>query len=514
MRKKPQFHSSGYRILVVDDEIGIIDSLSVVLRRNGYDFVGETDPLKAIELIRQEHFDLLILDYLMHPIHGDYFVEQVRKFNKDLYILLLTGHRDMAPPLETLRKLDIQAYCEKGDKFDQLVLLVESGIKSIMMHKTIRSVQDGLNKILKAVPKIYQLQPLDSILEEILREIIPIVDGENAFILIDDVSGVTEERNSIFRGIGRYNIKVDGLMDLLDPELMEHIGKCRMRNEVVLFEEGIILPLINEKKRSLGVIFVENLQNEMRHLQQGIKILEIYANQAASSLSNAYLHSMVNMKNDELKNTYSQLHRSYIDTIEALRQAVDAKDLYTRGHSDRVAYYSVLIGAEMELPESELELLKISGYFHDIGKIGTADDLLVKSEKFSAEEYEEIKKHPLKGAEILSAVSMLKSTVPIVQSHHERVDGTGYPHGLKGEQIPLLSRIIAVADAFDAMTSDRHYRSRVDIEVAKNQLLSGIGTQFDDVVVDNFIHVLENYNGMTGLLSANQFRKLATPSFG
>ena len=111
MRKNQQKIRSDYRIIVVDDEIGIIDSLSVVLSRSGYDITGETDPQKAIELIKEKHFDLLILDFLMSPLHGDEVVEQIRKFNKELYILLLTGHRDMAPPLETIKELDIQGYC-------------------------------------------------------------------------------------------------------------------------------------------------------------------------------------------------------------------------------------------------------------------------------------------------------------------------------------------------------------------------------------------------------------------
>src|SRR5689334_23133913 len=116
MRKRNQNSAAGYKILVVDDEAGIIDSLSVVLKRNGYDFTGITDPLEAIELVRNEYFDLMILDYLMYPIHGDKVVQTIREFDNDLYILLLTGHKDLAPPLETIRALDIQGYCEKSDR--------------------------------------------------------------------------------------------------------------------------------------------------------------------------------------------------------------------------------------------------------------------------------------------------------------------------------------------------------------------------------------------------------------
>jgi DNA-binding NtrC family response regulator len=129
LRIKNTINKEDFKIMVLDDEQGIIDSLSIFL--TSYHFTGITDPLKAIEMIKAEHYDLLILDFLMMPIHGDQVVEEIRKFNSDLYILLLTGHKDLAPPLETIKKLDIQGYCEKSDKFDQLLLLIESGLKSV-----------------------------------------------------------------------------------------------------------------------------------------------------------------------------------------------------------------------------------------------------------------------------------------------------------------------------------------------------------------------------------------------
>ena len=486
MRKKSQAASTNFKILVVDDEIGIIDSLSVVLKRSGYHFTGIIDPLEAIERIKSEHFDLMILDFLMYPIHGDKVVENIREFNRELYILLLTGHKDLAPPLETIRALDIQGYCEKSDRFDQLLLLVESGIKSISQMRTIKKFRDGLNEILQAVPKIYSLQPIDSILEDILSEIMPLVDSENAFILVDDTTDMIAGNKSIFKGIGKYKAEINYFMEMLSPSLMEHIGFSRIARQVVKLEQGVILPLINEFQQAIGVIFVES-----KNIEDGLKLLEIYSNQAASSLNNAFLHSLVNMKNEELNKTYDQLKLRYMDTIEALRQAVDAKDIYTRGHSDRVAYYSVKIGEASGLPPFELETLRISGIFHDVGKIGTADDILLKIDRLEDKELEEIQKHPLKGARILSAVSMFKDVVPVVKCHHERMDGTGYPDGLKKDVIPKLARIISVADAFDAMMSDRMYRSKLNLEEAKQQLISGSGTQFDEEFVSTFIKLMD-----------------------
>lgn len=482
MRRKKTESISPYKIIVLDDEIGIIDSLSVVLTRNGYDITGVTAPLDAIEMIRVGNYDLLILDFLMQPINGDKVVAKIRAFNDELYILLLTGHKDMAPPLETIRALDIQGYCEKSDKFDQLILLVESAIKSIMQVRTIKRFQDGLNKILESVPKIYQLQPIGSILGGILIEVMYFVDSKNAFILVDSTENMNSMHNSIFRGIGQYNTGIEEFMAMLDPELMERIGYARTTKKTERLETGVILPLVNEYRQTLGIIYIESANYESE-----IKLLEIYANQAASALNNAFLHSLVNTKNEELIKTYAELKKTYIDTIEALRLTVDAKDEYTCGHSDRVAYYSKKVGEGFGLSTDEIDLLSTAGIFHDIGKIGTADDILKKSNELTASEYDVIKQHPLKGAHILSALSMFQDVVPLVRSHHEWIDGSGYPEGLKGDEIPFLARILTVADAFDAMTSNRRYRTKLDIKHAKEQLLNGAGIQFDAEVIDVFI---------------------------
>lgn len=485
MRKKVLRNTKGYRIFIVDDDIGILDSLSVVLKQNGYNCVGCQDPLEGIEILKEEHFDLLILDYLMNPIHGDVMVEQIRQFNKELYILLLTGHKDIAPPLETIKKLDIQGYCEKSDRFEQILLLVESGIKSVSQMNTIKKFRDGLNKIIQAIPKIYQLQPITNILEDILSEILPLVNSQDAFILVDNLTD--EENKSLFMGMGKYKTDVGNFIDMLDADIMDSIGSARENKKEILLSKAVILPLMSEQFQTIGVIYAD-----CEITEEGIKLLQIYAGQAASSLSNAFLHSMVNVKNEELKVTYENLKTRYLDTIEALRLVVDAKDTYTKGHSDRVSKYCVNVGKELGLSEQEIDILRISGFFHDIGKIGTTDDILLKSDKLSREEYEEIKKHPSKGANILSAVSMFHDIVPIVRYHHERIDGKGYPAGLKGKDIPFLSRIISVADAFDAMMSNRTYRTKLSIEEVKAQLRDGAGTQFDQTAVDAFIRTIDS----------------------
>lgn len=338
MRKNMQSVSqTGYKIIAVDDDEGIVDSLSVFLKRSGYELTGVTNPLEAIERVRNEHFDLMLLDFIMDPIHGDQVVEEIRKFNKELYILLLTGHKDLAPPLETIKRLDIQGYCEKSDKFDQLLLLIESGIKAINQMNIIKRI------------------------------------------------------------------------------------------------------------------------------------------------------------NDELKEASKKLEQAYMESIETLRYTVEAKDPYTRGHSDRVSEYSVLIGKYLGLSEEDLHTLKVGGLFHDVGKIGIPDAILLKPGKLTNDEYSEIKNHPAIGVHILSNAKIFAEIIPIVKHHHERYDGFGYPSNLKGEDIPYFARIAAVADTFDAMTSRRTYRDSLGLDIVKDEINKNKGIQFDPQIADIFLNILENH---------------------
>ena len=205
---------------------------------------------------------------------------------------------------------------------------------------------------------------------------------------------------------------------------------------------------------------------------------------------------MIKTMNEELLASKEQLVKSYLETIEILRYTVEAKDTYTRGHSERVSEYSVLIGKKLGLPQSDLKTLKIGGLFHDIGKIGIADSILMKTGKLTNSEYNEIKKHPIIGKNILSNASIFQDIIPIVLYHHERYDGKGYPEGLRGNDIPLLARIVCVADSFDAMTSKRSYRDVLDYDYVKNEIKSQSGTQFDPVIATTFLDVLNNENNL------------------
>jgi putative nucleotidyltransferase with HDIG domain len=169
-----------------------------------------------------------------------------------------------------------------------------------------------------------------------------------------------------------------------------------------------------------------------------------------------------------------------LDLVRALVSSVDAKDPYTCGHSERVAMLARRLASELNLKDEEIECVYLGGLLHDIGKIGTPEHILRKEGRLEDEEFRIIKQHPEVGYNILSGVHKLGPIRDVVLSHHERLDGRGYPRGLKGDDIPLLARIAGIADAFDAMTSDRPYRARMPMEKVRSEIERGIGTQFDE----------------------------------
>jgi len=189
---------------------------------------------------------------------------------------------------------------------------------------------------------------------------------------------------------------------------------------------------------------------------------------------------------------YMKMRELYADTVRGLAAALEAKDKYTRGHSDRVAVYSAAIARQLRMPEGEVEKVEYTGLLHDIGKIGVPDELLSKSGQLRTDEFQRIQQHPVTGAKILSEISFLRDVAATIRCHHERLDGRGYPNGLTEQDIPIHARILAVADAYDAMTSDRPYRRGYPPEEAVRRLLAGCGKQFDPEVVKAFVEELKN----------------------
>ncbi len=213
---------------------------------------------------------------------------------------------------------------------------------------------------------------------------------------------------------------------------------------------------------------------------------------------NEELESRIKAVTEELNEKLDDIQHLFVSTVKALSSAIEAKDTYTSGHNERMLDYTLAILEELrESPEFDFDYeeargtLQLAVLVHDIGKIGIPDDILQKPGSLTNQEWDEIKKHPDKGVSILEPIKELKEVTDVIKHHHERYDGTGYPEGIKAEEIPLISRIIAVADTFDAMTSDRPYRKRASDEKAVEEIKNCAGTQFDPVIVEAFLKANE-----------------------
>ncbi len=200
-------------------------------------------------------------------------------------------------------------------------------------------------------------------------------------------------------------------------------------------------------------------------------------------VSSALEYYQLKYDNDKLINDLKEL---FSGTIKAIMEALDAKDSYTSGRSRRITYYSILIAKQLGLSTIDIGKVELAGMLHDIGMIGVSDEILYKVDSLTQEEYDEIKKHITYSVKILEDIKQLKDVVEIIKYHHEKYDGTGYPFGIKGEDIPIGSRIIAIADAFDSIISNRIYRNQTSHEQALEEIKKGAGTQFDPVVVKAF----------------------------
>lgn len=271
--------------------------------------------------------------------------------------------------------------------------------------------------------------------------------------------------------------------EIYEPSLGKHLiinSAPVFRNEEIIGFIHSFLDITKQKEN-------EKSNNDLIDIYAG-SINELKARHiGAQKGRDAFLNML-----EDISESYKELEDLFMKLILVMVNSLDAKSPWTKGHSERVSMYAEQIAKQMLIDEDEIKDIKLAGLLHDIGKIGTYDYLLDKPGKLTREEFDIVKKHPDQGADILKEIKQLRDIIPYIKYHHEKLDGNGYPHKLKGDTIPLGAKILHVADSFDSMTSDRPYRPAPGIKYALSEMEKYKGTQFDPHVIDAFLEVLEN----------------------
>ena len=328
--------------------------------------------------------------------------------------------------------------------------------------------------------------------ELVLRESSGALDTEHASLfLINEESGHLELNKAIgFSEDELDNIKILGSWEVVNGQVVKKGNPLIVNNihtdpafkkrnlpflrQKLPIHSFLAVPLRSDKK-VIGVLIVSNRKRTgCLFTKEDEGFLMGLSNHIAIALMNAKL--------------YKRLKDLYVNTIASLVKALEAKDPYTGGHSERVMKYALAIGKEMRLGEEALENVRLSSLLHDIGKVGIKDDVLIKNGQLSEAEKEEIYKHPSIGARIVESIDSSHKIIRGIQEHHERFGGGGYPRGLKGSAISLEARIISVADAYDALTSDRPYQKRYLVKEVYKEIIKGSSTRFDPKIVKAFIN--------------------------
>jgi len=360
------------------------------------------------------------------------------------------------------------------------------------MTDSLRDRSESLTKKVLELATLYEMSralgstlDLEVLLDSVLDSAMRIFDVEIGYVtLLDRESG--ELHVSAWRGAGVSRTD-DAAVRASMSEWVIREGRPLIFNPPREGEESrvdtlsgalaaLCVPLVSSEG-TLGAITVGSRDSSQRFTSDDVRLLATIANHVTIAIGNIEL--------------FSSLQEAYLATVRALATAVDAKDPYTRGHSDRVAQFALVIADSMEVSSEQRIALEMAAYLHDIGKIGIAEDILLKPGKLTDEEMAQMRHHPLIGANILRPVAFPWPIAPIVRHHHEHYDGGGYPAGLKGEEIPMLARVLTVADAFEAMIADRPYRQGRSKQDAVLELRRCSGSHFDPRVVDAFIRVLE-----------------------
>jgi PAS domain S-box-containing protein/putative nucleotidyltransferase with HDIG domain len=465
------------KVLVFSSNSEFVISLCEMLSKTEYTFQGYHSWDDALDALKAKKFDVFLAEVEMPELDGIALLRAAMKINPHLIGIIITGQSEFNLSVEAMR-IGAFDYITKPFKLELLLSKISRGIEVSQM----RTASDIYRTVFdNAVEGCY------------------LMDGERKFVAVNGALAQLlgyaspEDLMCHLTDVERQLYVDPAYHMVLNRLIMEKSAISDFESQVFRKDKSVIW--ISENLRTIydqyGTIqFYRGSMMDITGKKQAVRSLRENVVQFQYMIEKAErdkdaLHEII----EEMCHSYAELEAFFINFVSTMVNIIDGKSPWMKGHSVRVASYATRIGKEIGLDNEELKKLRIAALLHDIGKIH-CNGLLDKVEKLSEDEFKQIKKLPVHGANILKKVRQLRDLIPIVKHHHERIDGTGYPDGLRGDDIPFISRILHVADSYDSMTANRPYREAPGREYALEELKRHNNTQFDARVTDAALKVL------------------------
>ncbi|MCX7012316.1 MAG: response regulator [Candidatus Sumerlaeota bacterium] len=490
------------RVLVVDDEPDIRELLKDMLELEGHSVETAEDGLQAQQMLSDKRFDLVITDLQMPRVDGMQLIQSIRALDPDLPVIVMTAYPSMRSVIDVMKcgavdflpkpfQMDNVLYTvrrtlkEHALRLENRRLLAEVNNKAVIerLNRELHSKVEELTKLNVIAEHLGRLMDTDQLFDQVVQLAAALTEGRRVSLMLFD------RRQQHLRIRASVGISPDLMRDTavrLGEGIAGKVAQTRMPNRVTSRQAVSLGPGLCHGDRYasgswvsvplligdelFGVLNVTEREGQSDFGPEDERVLMALAEKAAAKVENNAL--------------YESLYDNLLDTLRSLITTIEAKDPYTHQHSQRVTELALALGKGAGLSRDQMESLRFATTLHDIGKIGVQDSILGKKGRLSAPEYETIKAHPVIGDRIVEPLGLSDAERDIIRHHHERIDGRGYPDSLCGDEVSTLARIVAVADAFDAMTSTRPYREALSIEAAIDELTRCSGQQFDPDIVD------------------------------
>lgn len=486
---------SGTKTLVVDDNPDVIAILSDFLEFNGCEVHKAVCGKEALDILGKKDVDVIILDVQLPDINGITLIDTIKVNRPTTAVVMATGYYDPNFVIDAMKK-GASDFLLKPFEFDKLLLVMmrvirernlliekESMMQNLEDKKKIEHLNRALQKKIKELTTMYHISNKFNsinIFEDVYEKMIQIV-GETLDVRSCGYYVADPEADQLVLYTGHTKDGREPDADWNKISLPEEFKKdYRGPRKHLVRDNKVYLPLVIQGE-PIGFIMTESKLNGSatpKTLENDIFVLRLIAEKASTQIENRML--------------YESLFESILHTLRSLIIAINRRDFYTDGHCKRVTNLSLLLGERLRISEYEKDVIRVVGPVHDLGKIGIPDNILLKPDKLSDDEYVVMKSHSEYGEEIMSRFEILAKEARIIRHHHERYDGRGYPDRLAGEDIPVCSRIIAVCDAYDAMVTDRPYRKGMAAEAILTEMNRCAGSQFDPSIIPVFDEIIRD----------------------